>query len=84
MAHDAFDQQAVTDEVAADEGQREQPVDHRGFPFQDSLAVEGQSQAAEHEAGDQGQPLAFSSLRCLMKSTPYTTRELMISIAVAL
>ncbi len=62
MAHDALDQQAVTDEVTADEGQGEQPVDHRGFPFEEGFAVEGQGQAAEDQAGDQGQPLAFFQL----------------------
>jgi len=62
MAHDALDQQAVTDEVAAYEGQGEQPVDHRGLPFEEGFAVEGQGQAAEHEAGDQGQPLALLQL----------------------
>jgi len=40
-------------------GQGEQPVDHGGFPFEEGFAVEGQGQAAEHEAGDEGQPLAF-------------------------
>ena len=59
MTHDAFDQQAVADEVAADKGQGEQPVDHRGFPLEEGFAVEGQGQAAEDQAGDQGQPLAF-------------------------
>ena len=62
VAHDAFDQQAVTDEVAADERQGEQPVDHRRFPFQEGFAVEGQGQAAEDQAGDQGQPLALFQL----------------------
>src|SRR3989344_6449228 len=65
MAHDAFDQQFVTDEVAADESQGEQPVDHRGFPFQEGLAVEGQGQAAEDQAGDEGQPLALLQLALL-------------------
>lgn len=59
MAHDALDQQAVTDEVAADKGQGEQPVDHRSFPFEEGFAVEGQGQAAEYKAGDQRQPLAL-------------------------
>lgn len=59
VAHDALDQQAVADEMAADEGQGEQPVDHRGFPFEEGFAVEGQGQAAEDQAGDQGQPLAL-------------------------
>ncbi|CAI8892756.1 Secreted protein [Pseudomonas zeae] len=62
VAHDAFDQQAVTDEVAADEGDGEQPVDHRGFPLEEGLAVEGQRQAAENQAGNQGQPLALFQL----------------------
>lgn len=59
MAHDALDQQLITDEVAADERQGKQPVDHRGFPFQEGLAVERQGQAAEDQAGDEGQPLAL-------------------------
>jgi len=59
VAHDPLDQQAITDEVAADERQGEQPVHHRRFPFQEGFAVEGQGQAAEDQAGDQGQPLAF-------------------------
>jgi hypothetical protein len=70
VAHDAFDQHPVTDEVAAGEGQGEQPVDHRRFPFEEGFAVEGQGQAAEHQAGDQGQPLAFSSLRWRRNSAP--------------
>src|SRR5450830_398869 len=59
VTHDALDQQAVTDEVAAGKSQGEQPVDHRGFPLEEGFAVEGQGQAAEDQAGDQGQPLAF-------------------------
>ena len=62
VAHDALDQQAVTDEVAADKHQREQPVHHRGFPFKEGFAVEGQRQAAEHQAGNQREPLAFFQL----------------------
>ena len=62
MAHDPLDQQAVTDEVAADKHQGEQPVDHRGFPFKEGFAVEGQGQATEHQAGDEGEPLAFFQL----------------------
>ena len=65
VAHDAFDQQLVTDEVAADERQGKQPVDHRGFPFQEGLAVERQGQAAEHQAGDERQPLALLQLALL-------------------
>ena len=65
VAHDALDQQLVTDEVAADERQGEQPVDHRSFPFQEGLAVEGQGQAAEDQAGDQGEPLALLQLALL-------------------
>ncbi|CAI8736861.1 Secreted protein [Pseudomonas sp. IT-P258] len=65
VAHDALDQQAVTDEVAADERQGEQPVDHRGLPFQERLAVERERQAAEDQAGDQGQPLALLQLALL-------------------
>ncbi|OMP13704.1 hypothetical protein COLO4_01119 [Corchorus olitorius] len=59
VAHDALDQHLVTDEVAAEEGQGEQPVDHRRLPLEEGLAVEGQGQAAEHQAGHQGQQLAF-------------------------
>lgn len=59
MAHDPLDQQAVANEVAADKRQGEQPVHHRGFPFKEGFAVEGQGQAAEDRAGDEGQPLAF-------------------------
>ncbi len=59
VAHDPLDQQAVADEVAADERQGEQPVHHRRFPFKEGFAVEGQGQAAEDQARDQGQPLAF-------------------------
>src|SRR5476649_1480617 len=62
MAHDALDQQAITDEVAADEDQGEQPVHHGGFPFKEGFAVEGQGQATEYQAGNQGQPLAFFQL----------------------
>ncbi|CAI8786431.1 Secreted protein [Pseudomonas sp. IT-P100] len=65
VAHDAFDQQLVTDEVAADERQRKQPVDHRGLPFQEGFAVERQGQAAEDQAGDEGQPLALFQLALL-------------------
>ncbi len=59
VAHDPLDQQAITDEVAADERQGKQPVHDRRFPFKEGFAVEGQGQAAEDQAGDQGQPLAF-------------------------
>mgnify|MGYP001568749454 FL=1 len=59
MAHDALDQWAVTDEVTACECQGEQPVDHWRLPFKNGFAMESQGQAAEHQAGDQGQPLAF-------------------------
>ncbi len=59
MAHDPLDQQAVANEVAADERQGEQPVHHRGLPFKEGFTVEGQGQAAEDQARDQGQPLAF-------------------------
>ena len=59
MAHDALNQRALTDELAAQKGQGKQPVDHRGFPFEEGLAVEGQGQAAEDQAGEEGQPLAF-------------------------
>lgn len=59
MAHDALDQQAITDEVTASEDQREQPVDHRRFPLEEGFAVKRQCQAAEHQTGDQRQPLAF-------------------------
>ena len=62
MAHDPLDQQAVTNEVAADEHQGEQPVDYRGFPFKEGFAVEGQGQAAEDQAGDEREPLAFFQL----------------------
>ena len=48
--------------MAADKDQGEQPVDHRRFPFEEGFAVEGQGQAAEYQAGDQGQPLAFFQL----------------------
>ena len=65
MAHDAFDQQLLTDEVAANERQGEQPVHHRGFPFQEGFAVERQGQAAEDQAGDEGQPLALLQLALL-------------------
>ncbi|CAI8842864.1 Secreted protein [Pseudomonas sp. IT-P12] len=65
VAHDALDQQLVADEVAADERQGKQPVDHRGFPFQEGLAVERQGQAAEDQAGDEGQPLALLQLALL-------------------
>ena len=59
MAHHALDQQLVADPVAAGKTQGKQPVDHRGFPFQEGFAVERQGHAAEQQAGRQGQPLAF-------------------------
>jgi hypothetical protein len=62
VAHDAFDQQAVADEVAANERDGKQPVDHRGFPLEEGFAVEGQRQATEHQTRDQGQPLALFQL----------------------
>src|SRR5476649_976891 len=65
VAHDAFDQQLVADEVAANESQGEQPVDHRGFPFQEGFAVERQGQATEDQAGYERQPLALLQLALL-------------------
>jgi len=62
MAHDPLDQQAIPDEVAADECEGKQPVHHRGFPFKEGFAVEGQGQATEDQARHQGQPLAFFQL----------------------
>lgn len=59
VAHDALDQRLVADEVAGGEAQGEQPVDHRRLPFEEGFAVESQGQATEHQAGGQGQPLAF-------------------------
>ena len=44
------------------EGRGEQPVDHRRLPLEEGFAVEGQGQATEHQAGDQGQPLALFQL----------------------
>lgn len=70
MAHDAFDQQFVADKVATGKRQCKQPVHHRSFPLEEGFAVESQRQAAEHEAGNQRQPLAFSSLRCLKNKKP--------------
>ncbi len=59
MAHDALDQRTVADEMAGRETQGEQPVDHRRLPLEEGLAMEGQGHAAEHQAGDQRQPLAL-------------------------
>ena len=59
VTHDALDQQLLADEVTADKPQGEQPVDHRRLPLEEGFAVEGQGQATEHQAGDEGQPLAF-------------------------
>src|SRR3990167_5236365 len=65
VAHDALDQQLLADEVAANERQGEQPVDHRRFPLQEGFAVERQGQATEDQAGDEGQPLALFQLALL-------------------
>ncbi|MOA03016.1 hypothetical protein D3C78_1224970 [compost metagenome] len=59
MAHDALDQWLVADEVAGGEAEGEQPVDRRRLPLEEGLAVEGQGHAAEHQAGEQGDPLAL-------------------------
>ena len=59
VAHDAFDQQGVANKVATGKHQGKQPVHHGRFPFEEGLAVERQRQAAEYQAGNQRQPLAF-------------------------
>ncbi|MNC32423.1 hypothetical protein D3C75_807750 [compost metagenome] len=62
MAHDALDQHPIADEVAAGKTQGEQPVHDRSLPLEKGLAVRGQGQATEHQAGDQRQPLALFQL----------------------
>lgn len=62
VAHDALDQHPVTNEVATGKRQGEQPVDYRRLPLEEGFAMERQGQAAEYQAGEQGQPLAFFQL----------------------
>ena len=62
VAHDALDQRLVADELAAGESRGEQPVDHRSLPLEEGFAVKGDGHAAEHQAGEQRQPLAFFQL----------------------
>ena len=59
MAHDALDQQPVTDEMAPGKDQGKQPVDHGCFPLEERLAVKSQRQATEHKAGNECQPLTL-------------------------
>src|SRR5690554_4123453 len=59
MAHDALDQQLLTDKMAAGKAQREQPVDCRRFPLEESFTVKSQRQATKNQTAKQRQPLAF-------------------------
>jgi len=59
VAQHALDQRLVTDEVAGQKGNGENPVDHRSLPFEEGFTVERQRHPAKQQAGRQSQPLAL-------------------------
>ncbi len=54
MTEELFDEQLSSDDVAAEKGQRRDPGDERRFPFDESLAVQGQGQTTEDEGEHEG------------------------------
>ena len=59
VAHHALDQRLVADEVAAEKRAGKYPVDHRRLPFEEGFTVKREGHPTKHQAGREGQPLAF-------------------------
>jgi hypothetical protein len=54
VGHHPLHQGSFADEVAGEEHQREQPVDHRRLPHDEDRIVQGDGQPAEHHQQPEG------------------------------